>query len=110
MSLCTKRLGEVGAIHVTTAAARSFATFARVDLDLARHGLAALLVNARQTHAAIDGTPARWRARSRSNGVDVTARVVPQGGRMVVVSASVRPYGRPPSYRRRQSKRGRSGS
>jgi hypothetical protein len=59
-------------------------------MEDARKRLTVLLLDAKQTHHAVSGNPEAWRARSRSTGIDVTARVVWEGPLAVVVSAVVR--------------------
>jgi hypothetical protein len=75
-------------LYVTLAAAREFAAHvgAGADIETARRQLAELLVHARPSTS----DPTLYRARRRSSGLDVSARVIPQGGLLVVTTISVR--------------------
>jgi hypothetical protein len=86
-------LPEAGEVCVTDATARSCAGPLRVRTpDEARRLLESLLATARLVDVAGPGghPPARYRARGGGSPWDVTARVVVEGGRAVVVSATVR--------------------
>lgn len=85
-------LCETGTVYVTLAAARSALAEWGGGEEHARRRLTEVLLDAR----AVDRTvsPEQWRARQRSTGVDVTARIVREGRLAVVVSCSVRPLSR----------------
>ena len=81
------RLGDVGAIYVTMAAARKYGAAERIaDDDLARRELTELLIDAKPDA----NRPEQWRARRRSTGLDITATVAQDGRLMIVTDVSVR--------------------
>lgn len=87
-------LSDAGEVVVTDGAARSCAGALRVrTADEARRMLEEALRPARLVEAAGPGghPPARYRARGGGSPWDVTARVVVEDGRALVVSATVRP-------------------
>lgn len=77
-------------LYVSIAAAKEYAQavegFGREDIEAARRDLTQVLVHARQS--ATD--PTQYRARRRSSGLDITARVVREGDLLVVVHVGVR--------------------
>lgn len=75
-------------IYVTLSAAREFAAAvgAGRDIETARRQLAQLLVHAR----ASESDPTLYRARRRSSGLDISARVLPDGDLLVVTTVEVR--------------------
>ncbi len=81
------RLGDAGQVYVTLAAAERYAQFAGMQIEGARRELTVLLLDARLTR---DGTPAHWRARSRSTGLDISATVAREGPLLVVLSCNIR--------------------
>jgi hypothetical protein len=87
------RLGQRGQIIVSQAALDRYAAARSLLPEEARRELTACLLDARHKS---DGPPAEYRARSRTTGLDITARVVPdaQDPRLlVVVAVSVRDHG-----------------
>ena len=87
------RLIDAGIPYVTLAAAQSAVDVLGVSgVGDAQRKLTALLADANQTSAAEGGRPAAYRARSRSHGWDVTARVSIEPPLAVVVAVSVRRY------------------
>lgn len=75
-----ERLGDTGQVYVAPATARAYEQTARTgDLERARQELTEVLLDAKQSDK--HGT---WRARRRSDGIDLFARVVPRGRLMVV--------------------------
>jgi len=85
-------LGDTGQVYVTYSAARSYATFTGAEPEEARHRLTELLLDAERKGSAENGAE-RYRYRSRSEGVDITAHVSHEhGGRLAVVThVHVRP-------------------
>jgi hypothetical protein len=79
-------------LYVTLAAARTYQEHQRCGDEQARRELTGMLLGARLTADAEPGRPAAYRHRSRATQIDVTARVVREGGLWVVVAASVREY------------------
>lgn len=88
-------LHQTGTVYVTAAAARTYGEETGLRPEEARRELTEYLLDATQTAPAQDGRPEAWRRRTRSSGVDVTARVSREGRLAVVVSVSVRGYGPP---------------
>jgi len=76
-------------LYVSLAAAQEYLAavegFGRGDIEAARRDLAQLLVHARPT-----SDPMQYRARRPSSGLDIQARVVPDGELLVVVHVHVR--------------------
>jgi hypothetical protein len=85
-----ERLGETGQVYVTYAAAATYAAELGLRPEEARRELTELLLDATRPESSAWEAPERWRRRSRSSGVDVTARVAREGRLAVVVSVSVR--------------------
>lgn len=86
-------LGETGQIHITQAALRRWLAASGAEgPEAARGELLELLYDARAVDREV--APERWRARSRAHGWDVSATVVREGRRAVVVSLNARPYDR----------------
>ena len=83
------RLADEGQILVTQRAAEQYADAARLGVEEARRELTVVLLDAHRV-AGDTETPERWRARSRTLGIDVSARVVRQDGLLVVVGCSRR--------------------
>ena len=75
-------------LYVTLSAARAYADAigAGRDIETARRELAQLLVHARPSQ----GDPTLYRARRRSSGLDISARVLPEGDLLVVTTVEVR--------------------
>jgi len=94
------RLVDAGHVYVTAAAAKKAAAQMHAaglprghwGEESARRALTEALLDARMTHAATGGKPAKYRSRSRSSQLDVTASVVVEGRLAVVVAVSVRDY------------------
>ena len=86
-------LGTTGQVYVTYAAAQDYAARADLQIEEARRELTELLLDA-TARAAEPGRPEPWRLRSRTAGLDISARVVTHGRLRVVVSISVREYNR----------------
>lgn len=90
------RLAEAGPVYITLAAAEQYAAREGVPIEGARKELTALLARAKLQ--AADESPMRYRYRSTTTGLDITARVViesplddaPDAVIAVVVSISVR--------------------
>jgi hypothetical protein len=87
------RLGSTGQIFVSLAAARTYADAEHLQLEEARRELTEILLDATATPAE-PGRPEGWRARSRTTGIDVSARIVREGRLAVVVRVQVRHYHR----------------
>jgi hypothetical protein len=85
------RLPTAGTIYVTIAAATTAAEVWRCGVEEARRRLCVLLHDAHQVDPA---PPEQWRAKRRSTGWDVTARVSREPPLAVVVSCAVRPLPR----------------
>ncbi len=86
------RLGELpGCVYVTLRAAEEYADATGLEEEEARRELTRHLLEARLTHPAVGETPALWRFRRRSAGVDLSARVVEADRLHVVTAVSVRP-------------------
>jgi hypothetical protein len=81
------RLGSVGQVYVTVAAAGRYAAFAGMKIEGARRELTVLLLDAKRVR---DGEPSHWRARSRTTGLDISATVTREGPLLVVLSCNVR--------------------
>ncbi len=76
-------------LYVSLAAAHQYAAHigaGREDIETARRKLAQLLVHARPSQT----DPTLYRARRRSSGVDISARVQPDGELLVVTTIEVR--------------------
>ena len=98
-----RRLGETGQIHVTLAAARSYADATGLGIEEARRELLTLLVDARLRDTRDRNGLERYRHRSRTTGPDVMAAVSREDGIAVVVRIQVRgvPSSRDTNHRRR---------
>lgn len=83
-----RTLGQTGQVYVTLAAAREYATVEDAGIEEARRELTELLLAAKESASE----PGLWRFRRRSEGLDVTARVVQERELLVVTSVSVRDY------------------
>ena len=83
------RLGALGQVYVTLAAAEQYAEQRQLRPEEARRELTELLLDGRVMDEA---TPMRVRARSRVTQIDVTARVLREGRLLVVVSIEARDY------------------
>ena len=86
------RLANTGPIYVTVAAARTFAAVEGIQIiEEARHELAERLRDATE-NSSEPGKPEKWRARSRSSGLDITAHVVREEreGQLAAVVVAVR--------------------
>lgn len=84
-------LSALGHCYVTHAAAAQVADhLTDGDVEAARRALTEMLLTAKVGEPPAEGQPWPVRARSRSTGIDVTARVIRQGGLAVVLSAVVR--------------------
>lgn len=81
-------LGQAGAVLVSLAAAEQYAAAEDLGVEDARRELTELLLDARENQAQ-DG---RWRARSKSSGLDLTARVARDGRLLVVTSIDARDH------------------
>jgi hypothetical protein len=82
------RLADGDVLYVSDAAARQFADAERiVSVEQARRRLTELLIDATQHRDDLS----RWRARSRSSALDITARVAIEGRLLVVTHVEVRP-------------------
>jgi len=82
-------LGGEGQIYVSERAAREYAAAVREpNVEIARQELTAVLLEARQHSTDLS----LWRARSRSSGLDISARVDIQGKLLVVTQVSVRDF------------------
>lgn len=81
-------LAETGQVYVSLAAAREFARAEQITSgdEAARRELTELLLDAKESLTE----PGKWRARKRSSGMDVTARVVCEGRLLVVTTVGVR--------------------
>lgn len=77
-------LGEQGQVYCTLAAVEAYANHEDIRNEEARRELTEILLDARN----VEGN--QWRFRSRSTGLDITARVVHEGRLIVVTSISVR--------------------
>lgn len=92
----------IGQVYVTLAAARSYLADmerlgdAPTGIEEARRELTELLLDATTgpLHGLAAGQPEAWRARSRTTGLDVSARVAREGRLAIVVSVTVRDYNR----------------
>jgi hypothetical protein len=83
------RLSSEGQIYVTLAAAEQWLDANDFGgLEEARRDLTELLLDAYRQ----DGDPGQVRYRSKSEGIDLQARVVPEGRLIVVVSIHVRDH------------------
>ena len=85
------RLPTAGTIYVTLAAAQTAAEAWRCDVEEARRRLC---VHLHDAHQVDPHPPEQWRAKRRSTGWDVTARVSREPPLAVVVSCAVRPLPR----------------
>jgi hypothetical protein len=90
--MSTTRLSETGNIYVSARAALTYFRFRKgLELEEARRELTELLCDAYRVKG--DHDPELWRFRRLSAGVDISARIVRDGGPLAVVTAiSVRPY------------------
>lgn len=79
-------LGRAGVLYVSHAAAASYARDEGIELEEARRELTELLADARQN----ESDPSQWRFRRRSEGLDITCRVAPDGRLLVVTSVHAR--------------------
>lgn len=88
------RLGQRGQILVSASALDRYASARSLRTEEARRELTSVLIDARHQS---DGPPAKYRARTRVTGLDVTALVVPDKEDtrlLIVVAADVRDYNR----------------
>lgn len=86
-------LGELGTqVYVTLAAAREYARARSLGEEEGRKELTRLLLRAHctQEYDAASDRLSAWRYRSRSAGVDITARIVRDGELLIVTAVSVR--------------------
>lgn len=81
------RLGTLGQVYVTLAAAEQYQRTTDMRIEEARRDLTELLLDAREQ------TSGSYRYRRKSDGVDISARVVREGKLLVVVSVNARGYG-----------------
>jgi hypothetical protein len=82
-----RTLGGSGRLFVSVSAAREYGAAERITSDEdARRELHELLLDARQSTS----DASLWRARKRSTGLDVSARVASEGKLLVVTHVSVR--------------------
>lgn len=91
-------LAETGQVYVTLAATDTYGEWMAkagqtMGYEEARRDLTELLLDARRVQGDTE-TPERWRRRTNSSGLDLTARVVREGRLAVVVSVVVRGYDR----------------
>lgn len=88
----SKRLGDQH-FGISATAVAQFARHEQIDDATARAELESCLVDAHQT-----SDPERWRLRSRTTGLDITARTTldPVRKHLVVVGLSIREVGRRP--------------
>lgn len=98
-----RRLSDTGQIHVTLAAARSYADATGLGIEEARRELLTLLMDARLRDARDRSGLEQYRHRSRTTGLDVMATVSREDGMAVVVRIQVRgvPSSRETNHRRR---------
>ena len=93
-------ISALGHAYCSHAAAASVADhLTDGDVESARRALTEMMLSAKLAEDSYDpdtarAQPAAYRARSRSTGIDVTARVVRQGALAIVLSAVVRSVGR----------------
>ncbi len=91
-------LSSQGQINITLRAAKQYVGASRATHDEAlgieesRRELLELLSQAVRIEGDTE-TPERWRFRRKSERIDITARVVREGGIMSVVSVTARSYG-----------------
>ena len=86
-------LADTGQIYVTYAAARSYIEHSGLREEEARRELTRLLCRATQRNRGPSETAAElWRYRSRTEAVDISARVVREPPLAIVVAISVRDY------------------
>jgi hypothetical protein len=85
-----ERLYQTGQIYVTASAARTYADWGGWQVEEARRDLTELLLDATQRET--ERPPELWRIRSRTESVDITARVAREGRLAVVVSINARRY------------------
>lgn len=83
-------LYQTGQVYVTFAAAQAYARHCDLQLEQARRELTEYLHEA--TRVGTEDQPELWRRRSRTEALDVSARVSREGRLAVVVSVSVRDY------------------
>jgi hypothetical protein len=83
-------LGSLGQVYVTLRAARDYAAARGLREEEARREITEQILEARLTAEAVGDRPATFRRRSRTTGVDITARVVREGQLLLVVAVSVR--------------------
>lgn len=82
-------LADGETLYVSLEAAREYGAAERIHNDeVARRQLTDILIDASQ--AADD--PTLWRARSRSSGLDISARVAIEGRLLVVTTVNVRSF------------------
>lgn len=91
-----RRLGETGQIHVTLAAARSYADATGLGIEDARRELLGVLVDARPMARDRDALE-QYRYRSRADRIDLTASVSREDGMAVVVRVHVSSAQEPPA-------------
>jgi hypothetical protein len=81
-------------LYVSLAVAKQYALhvgLGREDIETARRQLAELLVYARPSQS----DPMLYRARRTSTGLDISARVAPEGSLLVVTTVEIRGKARP---------------
>lgn len=84
------RLSETGQVYVTERAAKTYAEALGMKLSEARHELTELLMEAHQVGESIPGELESWRYRSRTEGLDISARVARKPNLAEVVAVNVR--------------------
>ena len=94
-----QRLRDTGQVQVTRLAAERYAAHDGIGLEQARLDLTELLLDATRRDDTSTGLE-RWRYRSRSDGLDITASVTREGPLAIVVGVSVREYRQTGSRRR----------
>lgn len=82
-----RTLGESGQVYVTLAAAQAYGAMERLGDEEARRELTEILLASKE----IMGRSRLWRARRRSTGLDLIARVSHENQLLVVTSVDVRP-------------------
>lgn len=86
-----QRLGDTGQIHVTAAAAQSYADATGLQVEEARRELTDYLLDAVPVSGG-SGDVEAWRFRRGSAGIDISARVTREGRLAVVIAVNVRGY------------------
>lgn len=85
-----RRLGQRGQVYVTLSAAEAYAQHQHLRIEEARRELTDRLLDARCVEEAPPPGVARYRARSRTTKIDITALVTLEGRLHIVVSVHVR--------------------